>query len=408
MRLFTYEGILITLVNNLVGSHNNLYATRLGAGDFELGLVTMLPQLVGMAVLIPGGILTDSMKNKKDMVTSALFAVACVYALLGFVPTFGSYRLGAFLFLLALSSAPMTIYNVSWQAYFSDVVHPNGRNNILAVRSSMSFLIGITITLTGGVLLSSAVTNTDKIHLHQMFCWAGAVLLLIQIFVLRRIPSVTVEKNKRLNIKGLKEAFIELIHNRKFLGFVGVALFFYMTWHLDWTLYFIGQTKYLGMNEAWLSYINIGNAIVQFLTMGIWSKINSKRGVRFAIIFGSLGLSLCPVAMIFSTSITGGNVKLIFLILNTLFNTTLATTSLNIIQCMLEVIPEKNKTLNISIYTALVTLSNGVMPFVGVTVYQILGANLRALHIVFWIIFILRLMATALWALRWWVFRKED
>lgn len=408
MRLFTYEGILITLVNNLVGSHNNLYATRLGAGDFELGLVTMLPQLVGMAVLIPGGILTDTLKNKRDMVTSALFAVTCIYVLLGFVPNFGSHRLGAFLFLLALSSAPMTIYNVSWQAFFSDVVHPNSRNNILAVRSGMSFLIGITITLTGGALLSSAVTNREKIYLHQLFCWAGAALLLLQIFVIGRIPSVTIEQSKRLDIKGLKTAFVDLIHNRKFLGFVSVALFFYMTWHMDWTLYFIGQTKYLGMNEAWLSYVNIGSAIIQFLTMGIWSKINSKHGVRFAIIFGSLGLSLCPIGMIISTSITSGNAKLIFLILNTLFNTTLATTSLNIIQCMLEVIPEKNKTLNISIYTALITLSNGVMPFVGVNVYRMLGANLRGLHTVFWIIFVLRIIATGLWALRWWLLRNEE
>lgn len=408
MRLFTYEGILFTLINNMVGNHNNLYATRLGAGDFELGLVTMLPQLVGMAVLIPGGIFTDRMRSKRDMVTSALLVVACIYILLGFVPALGSYSLGAFLFLLALSSAPMTIYNVSWQAYFSDVVHPNFRNNILALRSALSFLIGITITLTGGALLSSAANNNEKIFFHQLFCWAGASLLLLQVFVLKRIPSVTVEGSKGLGIKGLKVAVKELMHNRKFLGFVGVAMFFYMTWHVDWTLYFIGQTQYLGMDEAWLSYINIGGAMVQFLTMGIWSKINSKHGVRFAIIFGSLGLSLFPLAMIISTSITGQNAKLLFLIFNTLFNTTLATTSLNIIQCMLEVIPEKNKTLNISIYTALITLSNGVMPFVGVSIYRMLGANLQALHKVFWIIFVLRVIAAGLWALRWWLLRKED
>ena len=65
MRLFAFEGVLITLINNLVGSHNNLFASRLGAGDYELGLVTMLPQLVGMAILIPGGILTDRLRNKR-------------------------------------------------------------------------------------------------------------------------------------------------------------------------------------------------------------------------------------------------------------------------------------------------------------------------------------------------------
>lgn len=408
MRLFTYEGILITLINNLVGSHNNLYATRLGAGDYELGLATMLPQLVGMAVLIPGGILTDSLKSKRDMVTSALLAVACVYVLIGFVPVLGSYSLGAFLALLAISSAPMTLYNISWQAYFSDVVHPNGRNSVLAVRSSLSFLMGITITLTGGALLSSASSNAEKIRLHQMFLWVAAFLLIVQIIVLRRIPSKTVEQNSRFSLSELKKAFVDLIHNRRFLGFIGVAIFFYMTWHIDWTLYFIGQTQYLGMDEAWLSYVNIGGAIVQFLTMGIWSKINSKHGVRFAIIFGSLGLAFCPIGMIIATSLNTANAKIIFLIMNTLFHITLATTTLNILQCLLQVIPEKNKTLNISIYTTLVMLSNGVMPLVGVSMYRMLVANLKALQLVFAIIFVLRLVATGLWALRWWKLRTES
>lgn len=407
MRLFTFEGILITLINNLVGSHNNLYAIRLGAGDYELGLVTMLPQLVGMAILIPGGILTDILKNKRSMVTSALLAVAFVYVLIGFVPALGSYKLTSFLALLALSSAPMTIYNVSWQAYFSDVVHPNGRNSILALRSSLSFLIGISITLTGGALLSSASTNSEKIRLHQIFLWTAALLLLVQIFILKRIPGEVKEQDNKFSFTELKEALIVIIHNRKFLGFIGVALFFYMTWHMDWTLYFIGQTRYLGMDEAWLSYVNIGNAIIQFLTMGIWSRINSRRGVRFSIIFGSLGLSLCPLGMIFATSISSDNVKIMFLIINTLFNITLATTTLNILQCLLEVIPEKNKTLNISIYTALVMLSNGIMPFVGVSMYRIFGADINALHSVFWIIFLLRILATSLWALRWWMLRRE-
>lgn len=408
IRLFTYEGILITLINNLVNSHNNLYAIRLGAGDFELGLVTMLPQLIGMLVLIPGGILTDVLKDKRDMVTSALFAVACIYVLIGFVPMLGSYRLMSYIALLAISSAPMTIYNVSWQAYFSDVVHPNGRNRVLAVRTSLSFLIGISITLLAGALLSSASSNAEKIRLHQVFLWLAAALLLIQIFVLKGIKSEKLKSGKLLSISELKNAFVDLIHNRKFLGFVSVAILFYMTWHMDWTLYFIGQVQYLGMDEAWLSYVNIGNAIIQFLTMGIWSRINSRRGVRFAIIFGSLGLSLCPLGMIFTTSIHTANAKLIFLIINTLFNITLATTALNILQCLLQVIPEKNKTLNISIYTALVMLSNGVMPFVGVSIYQFLGADVHALHTVFWVIFFLRLIATSLWTLRWWVLRREE
>lgn len=408
LRLFAIEGILNTLINNLVGSNNNMFATRLGANDLELSLVNLLPQLVGMIVLIPGGLLTDVMKSKRDMVTRALLVVAFIYMIIGFVPAFGSHKLELFLILLALSSAPMTIYNASWQAYFSDVVHPNARNNTLAVRTAMAFLIGVIASLLSGALLAAATTNSDKIRLHQIFLWIAAILLILQVIVLKRIPSNTVNNAKKINLTDIKSALATLIRSRKFWGFVGVAIFFYLTWHIDWTLYFIGETQYLGMNEAWLSYIKIGEAVIQFLTMGIWSKINSKQGVRFSIIFGSLGLSLCPIGMIFSTSLHTENAKLIFLILHILFNITLATTNLNIIQCLLQVIPDTNKTFNISVYTALVMISNGVMPVVGVKMYQILGGDLQALQKAFWIIFVLRVIATGLWAIRWWVLRKEE
>ena len=112
--LFTLEGILITLVNNLVGNNNNLFATRLGASDYELSLVTTLPQIIGMLVLIPGGILTDRMVNKRSMVIASLFLITGFYFFIGFVPFLGSYKLAAFLILIALSMGPMTIYNVSW------------------------------------------------------------------------------------------------------------------------------------------------------------------------------------------------------------------------------------------------------------------------------------------------------
>ncbi len=405
--LFTVEGILITLVNNLVGGNNNLFAIRLGASDFELSLVITLPQLVGMLVLIPGGILTDHLANKRNMVTAALAALAAVYVLIGLVPALGAYKLAAFLILVAVSTAPMTIYNVSWQAYFSDVVNIDDRNGILTSRTGLAFLIGLIIPLTSGALLASTDTTHDKIMLHQVFYFVGVVLLLLQVFVLSRIKSNREQQHTGISIRNLKAVLLELVHNKSFLGFISVAMFFYVTWHIDWTLYFLGQVNYLGMNEAWLSYIGIGNSAVQFLTIGFWSRINRKKGVRYAIIFGNLGLALCPVSMIIATGVPVGYGKVIFLILNTLSNITLVTISLNIIQCLLQVIPEKNKTLNISIYTVLVTLSNAFMPLAGVAVYKKIGGDLRALQILFAIIFVLRIISSGLWALRYLILRKQ-
>lgn len=399
--LFTLEGMLITLVNNLVGNNNNFFATRLGASEFQLSLLTTLPQVVGLLVLIPGGMLTDRMKNKRNMVMISLLALTMFYTLIGFVPMFHTNRFTAFLILIAASVGPMTIYNVSWQAYFSDMVSAEEQNHIMTYRTALTFVIGIIIPLVSGYLLALANTTDSKIRVHQSYFWIGAALLMLQILVLSQMkgsPNTAVAKREKGQLKGV---FFELLHNKKFLGYVGVALFFYATWHLDWTLYFIGEANYLKLDEAWISYVNIGTTVMQILTIGFWSRMNYKYGVRFGIIFGNLGLALCPVCMIVATSLPLPLGKYVFLILSTLSHVAFATVNLNMIQCLLQVIPNKNKTLSISFYTILVTLSNAFMPMVGVLMYTKLGANLAGLQTTFGIIFVLRIVSTGCWFFRW-------
>lgn len=406
--LFAIEGLLITLVNNLVGNYNNLFATRLGASDFELSLVITLPQLVGMIVLIPGGILTDHMPNKRNMVIMSLALISGAYFLIGFTPLLGSIKLVAFLALLSISSAPMTIYNVSWQAYFSDVVvKEESRNSILTVRNGINFLVGMIIPLSCGALLASAKTIGQKLRLHQVYIWIAGISLILQIFVLKRIHSNQENAPAGIRFREIKTALLELKSNRSFLGFIGVALFFYMTWHIDWTLYFLGQVDYLGMDEAWLSYASIGNAVIQFVTIRYWSRLNMKKGIRFSIIFGNLGLATFPITMIIATSIPSDYAKLAFIILNSVSSLAFATVTLNMQLLLLQVLPEKNKTLNISLYTMLVTLSNAFMPLAGVALYTAMGADLKAYQTMFWIILVLRLVSTSLWVIRWWIMRKE-
>lgn len=405
--LFTLEGMLITLVNNLVGNNNNFFATRLGASEFQLSLLTTIPQLVGLCVLIPGGILTDRMKNKRSMVMFSLMAVTVFYALIGFVPMLPVNKFVLFLTLFAISVGPMTIYNVSWQAFFSDTVSSEDQNHIYTWRTALTFVIGIVIPFVSGSILALATTNSSKLRIHQIYFWIGAVLLLMQVFVLSQLKGNSHTAAVKASNGNLKEVLSELVHNKKFLSFVGVAIFFYATWHIDWTLYFIGEANYLMLDEAWLSYVNIGGTLVQFVTIGFWSRMNRRRGVRYGIIFGNLGLSFFPIAMIISTSLPIPQGKVVFLILNTLSNLAFATINLNVLQCLLQVIPENNKTLTISLYTILVTLSNAFMPMVGVLIYTGLGGDLRGLQLTFALIFILRLTSTCFWFLRWKKLKNE-
>ena len=408
MLLFTIEGIVFTLVNNMIHNNNNLFALRLGASDMEISLLTTFSQIVGLIFLIPGAVITDRMPNKRRMVIISLCLLAVSYMFIGFVPAFGEYRFLAFLILLSISVCPLTIYNTSWQAYFSDVIAVEYRNRVLSKRIGGTFFAGIVVSMVTGVLLASATEPETKIMIHQLFFWMAGVLLLFQIFALSRINNTNnIDVKNSIGLKDVKKSIVGLFTNKMFLGFFATALFFYLTWHLDWTLYFIGQVRYLGMNEAWLSYAGIGGTLVQFLSVGFWSRINDKMGVRFGLILGGVGIACGSLSMIVSTSVPTTIGPTVFLVLNTVCNLTFATIPLNILQCLLQVIPENNKTLNISIYTVFISLSNAFMPMLGVKMYTALGADLKGLQLSYLIIFSIRLISIGLWVLRWFLLRKE-
>lgn len=399
--IFSIEGILFAFISSMINNNNNLFALRLGASEFQVSLVSSIPQFAGVLVLIPVGILTDRMRNKQRMVTASLFILAIFYVMIGFVPVLGEYKLLAFLILLSLSIGPLTSYNASWQAYFSDVVPFEGRNRVLTMRTGGMFLINICTPLFTGALLASVLGINEKIRFHQVFYFTAAAVLLIQIFTLRRLKEGQEVERNFIKLSELKSTLSDLVHHKPFMKFLGTALFFYVTWHADWTLYFLGQVNYLKMNEAWLSYVSIGSAVAQFLTIGLWSRVNERIGPKFGIIFGNIGLALCPISMIVGTSLPISYAPVVFLCMNTFANLALANVSLNLPQYLLISIPERNRTLSIAIYTVFITLSNAIMPMTGVRVYTLLGGNLSALQTVFWGLFILRIISSGFWFLNW-------
>ena len=182
--------------------------------------------------------------------------------------------------------------------------------------------------------------------------------------------------------------------------FTGVALFFHMTWQIDWTLYFIGQANYLMMNEFQLSLTAVVSTFGQFVTLKFWSKRNQKYGVEKPTVFGILGLCFCPIVIIVATSLPLAAGPTVFLTLHALAMFFTATIGLNFFQCLMLVIDEEYRSFSVSIYTCLMTLSNAIMPIVGVAIYRGLGGDVNGLRITFAIVFVFRMASAGLWWLR--------
>jgi MFS family permease len=400
------DGIFLLGAVSLVANNNYLFAQRLGANEFQLSLLQFLPQILIFFLLLPMGMFADSLRNKRRMLSLALVMAGLFFAAAGSAAFVPLHKVYFFLAFLALAMVFVGMTNLSWQSYFPEVVPEDdsnireSRNDILTFRVRMTMIISLIAPLSIGAVLTAIPSENGKIAMHQVFYMLAAVLLISDAIHFRKIKAAKPAEPKKVSFSQLKIAAGRLCKNKPFIYFALTILFFHMTWHADWTLYFIGQRNYLGMNEVLLSFTPVVAMIAQLATLKRWSKTNTRKGVERPLVYGILGLALCPVAMIAGVSIPDPRFGIpLFLLIHAIGHLSFACITLNLFQCLLKVVDEEYRSFSISVYSMVITLSNAVMPVAGVALYRVLGGSRQALIYTFAVLFFARIIAAGLWIL---------
>jgi len=403
------DGLFVAGAMGIAANNNNLFAMRLGATSTQLGMLHFFPSLFALILIIPAGLFTDSLKNKRRMISVMLFLAAIFFIVVStsaFIPIHTVYF---FLIFFALAAVSVNgLYNLAWQSFFPEAVPDKDRNTVLTFRARMTMIVSMIAPLLIGEILTAIPSDEGKIRTHQLFYVLAALLLVINAFHFRKIKAVLPAKPQRISFAEMKTASKRLLSNKQFVFFTLAILFFHMTWHFDWTLYFIGQATYLQMNERMLMLAPVTSTLAQLITLKFWSKMTARRGSEIPLAYGILGLCLNPIAMIVGTSLPAPVGMYVFLVLHFIAMFTFANITLNIFQCLLKVVDEECRSFSISVYSCLIMISNAVMPMVGVAIYNGLGGNLDALRITFVIAFVVRIVAMGLWILRVKYFKRGE
>jgi len=261
-QLYIFNAVLGGFTGNLIYStNNNLFASRLGADDYQLSLLLSIPMLISMVILIPGGFLTDALRSKRSMIVGALSAAVVLYLGIGFLPFFIEFKFNTFLLFMAAVSVSSSLCSISASVYFAEAVVVENRNRIITVQTFISSIMGIIIPLITGLILTGLKTNEGKIIAHQSFFIFAALIVFSQIFVFRKINAVVEVPVKKISFGMVKEAGSRLIRNKKFLLYSAVYIFFYAVWTMDSTLTYISLTQYLQFDEVMLSYISVSSTV---------------------------------------------------------------------------------------------------------------------------------------------------
>ncbi|GEM_PF-579187 len=405
-RLFAIEGVLYSIIITMCHNNNNLYASRLGATSRELGLIASLPPLVGLACLIPFAIITDRMKNKRNMVIFATLLLGSMYVIVGSIAFWAGNAVWVLILMLVMVNFPMSLYNSSWQSFFSDVAMPDQRNNIYAHRTRMNTAVGIVFPLIFGGILT-LVSGSGKILVHQVYYFLALPLAFGQVMLLKRVPYSGAGDIPQYSLKDFFITTRTLFTNRSFLGFLVVALLVYAGWQMDWSIYFQAQFYYLKLNELQLSLIAVLCAGTQFIMLGTWSRLGATKGVKFVFFIGAAGFAFCCLSMFFALLMPLKPGVWTYFIFQSIGSSAFSAFQFSLLLCLLEVIPPINKTLSIALYSSLILVSNIIMPYLGVFIYNVLGENREAMTAAIGVVAVVRIVAATLAFIRWYRHRKE-
>ncbi len=365
--IFTLEGAVGAIILNLANPFFSMFARRMGASDYEIGLISSLPALVGILALIPGSLLVERSSDKKRIVSMLILLFGVMYPLAALTPFFNEFKVPLYISIIALMNWPFSVFNISWQSFFSDVM-VSGFNSAFTRRTRAATVFGTTTSLAAGLLLAYIPRNdSERIIMYQVFFGLSLLLAIIQSWLLKRVtaiqPSIGNPKKEK-SLALIKECFNNILVYKEFRSFILLAFIFHIGWHMGWPLFFIYQVDVIGVNEAWLSYVNVAVGFAGVLTYTFWGRLIEKKGSRLVLFFGSIGLAVNALTIVLVKT------QFLLLIQSTVTGLTFSAFTLAIFQNLIEVVPQKNKTINIALYTTLIYISQFASPLVGVWIYK--------------------------------------
>jgi MFS family permease len=274
-----------------------VFLARLGASNFQVGLLTSMPAFTGLLLaMVIGGYL----QRKSDIVPwfgTARLLVVLSYALTGIAPFIvpRQYLVFAILGIWALATLPQTIVAILFSVVMNSVAGPNGRFELMSRRwSIMGSVTAIMVIIVGEVL--------DRLGFpfnYQLVFIVLSIGGLVSYYYSshldlppRPIPVISRHPGRSQQLKD----YWKLIYSQK--PFINFALrrFVYLTGISLaaplFPLYFVRQ---LNASDAWIGLINTTSTAVMVIGYFYWVRHSRRRGTRAVLLWTTCGLSFYPL-----------------------------------------------------------------------------------------------------------------
>lgn len=368
------EGIVYTTVFNLYNPFIQMFAKRMGGNNLHTALLNAAPPLIAIFTLIPFGMLIERINKKKQTILVLLSIVSVFYAAISLVPEIPHQsKVFVYVILIGFMNGPGSLYLATWQSYFADNFRGTYASRVYTIRSKYSSLFGLLTVLGTGLMLTYIPkSDSERLVLYQIFYGLCFAFTLLQIFFFSRVKGHTdrhpVDKERERTATKQsrllsKESLGAIIKNKPFVIVCICGFAYHFTWQMAWPIFFIYNTDYAHLNELQLAALSFASGVAQFLSFSLWNKFLEKRGNSLGLFIAAAGVALSPLPYVILLSFPA------LIMANVFTGVALAGLNLTLFLNLLDTLPKDNKTIHISLFNTLTSITGFVAPMVGLWIY---------------------------------------
>ncbi len=282
-----------------------VFLTRLGASNFQVGLLSSMPAFAGLFLAIIVGRYLQTRKKIVPWYSSGRLLVVMCYALTGLMPFIVPREMlvPAILGVWALATIPQIIVNVAFSVVMNGVAGPEHRYDLMSRRWSVLGLVtSITVAIVGQVL------EQLQFPINYQIVFVGLSLAgFLSYYYSSHIelpeaeppPSIPGE-SFRARVKNM----LALIQSQPaFTSFMVKRFVFVFGTTLSNPLFPLYYVREVQASDAWIGIISMAQTVVMIVGYGLWVRQSKERGGRFVLLWTTFGLALYPIFTAFTVRV---------------------------------------------------------------------------------------------------------
>lgn len=283
-------------ISNVAAPFLPVFLTRLGATNFQVGLLSSMPGVTGLLLAILVGRFLQSRRNIVPWYSLSRLMVILCYALTGILTLLiaKEFVILATLAIWAFATIPQTALAVAFSVVMNSVAGPTGRYALLSRRWT---IFGLT-----GVLGTFIVTRViDLVDFPVNYAVMFLVLSLggfLSFYFSRRISlpdqPQTVIENTRSPRQGLQSVIDLLKANPAFLSFSLKRFVYFSAITLGAPIMPLFLVREVQATDGQIGTVNMTLTLIMLVGYFIWPRASLKRSGRFVLLATTLGAALYP------------------------------------------------------------------------------------------------------------------